>query len=97
MFFSANALFDHGSLTLIPMILALSSPSFAIESRNVHISLVHTLVNAPGKNARIKASAKMSLRFWRLKSVSKSVKSRAFCPIWMLVVIFVSFLLTLQV
>ena len=37
--------------TLMPNTCAFAFPSRAIESRNVHSSLVHTELNAAGKNA----------------------------------------------
>src|SRR3989304_1969612 len=49
-------------------------------SRKVHISLVHTDVNAPGKKAKTNFLSLNSLSLLDLRSVSGNVKSGAFSP-----------------
>src|SRR2546422_705551 len=51
LFFSTNALFVQGSLTSMPTIWALNLLNSERLSLSAHISLVQTLVKAPGKNA----------------------------------------------
>jgi hypothetical protein len=80
MFFSAKALLENGSDTATPMTWALRLVSLAIESRNSHISLVHTEVNAPTKKARIIFLPKNSVKRRGFMSVSGNVKLGALSP-----------------
>src|SRR4030067_1439062 len=79
-FFSANALFENGSVTAMPTIWAFRSISRAIESRKVHISFVQTDVKAPTKNAKRVLFPKNSFRLRDFKSGSGNVKSGALSP-----------------
>ncbi len=66
--------------TLMPNTCALALPSWAIESRNVHSSFVHTPLNAAGKNASTTGLPCSSLSVTGSRSWFVRVKSGAFDP-----------------
>src|SRR5580765_3532200 len=75
-----NAASENDVSTLMPYTVAFALFSFAMLSRNVHSSFVHTPVNAAGKNARTTGCP-----FWELRVTSSrlsfiNLKSGAFDP-----------------
>src|SRR5262249_10423292 len=70
----------NGVSALIPITWPLKESNLAWSSRNWHISLVHVLVNAAGKNASTVVLPRRSLIFTALRSTPMRVASGASCP-----------------
>src|SRR6267154_884137 len=75
-----NAARENDVSTLMPYTVALAALSFAMLSRNVQSSFVHTPVNAAGKNASTTGWPFCELRVTSSRLSFINVKSGAFDP-----------------